>query len=283
MTEKKISKFEELLKLNVNDKVEKKKSGKTELTYLSWAFAVSEMEKAYPEWEYNILEFNGLPYQFDPNTGYLVWTEIRAGFKIKRMWLPVMDGSNKAMKDVVQEYFVKGWNDDPPTKKIVEAATMFDINKTIMRCLVKNIAMFGIGLYIYAGEDLPEGEEAEKPKKAKGSFGFSPDGDLANGEDMKEMQKKMNQDDFAGLKAIIENCGGIEELQTVWLDKKNVAIVNKLKKYDLKLHDMLIAAKDAMKKELTEAGLVAKLNGETLGMIANVAVEIFEEETKKGE
>jgi len=46
------SKFEELLKLNINDKVEKKKSGKTELTYLSWAFAVSEMEKAYPEWEY---------------------------------------------------------------------------------------------------------------------------------------------------------------------------------------------------------------------------------------
>jgi hypothetical protein len=152
----------------------------------------------------------------------------------------------------VQEYFVKGWNDAPPTKKTVEAATMFDINKTIMRCLVKNIAMFGIGLYIYAGEDLPEGEEVEKPKKAKGSFGFSPDGDLANGEDMKEMQKKMNQDDFAGLKTIIENCGGIEELQAAWLDKKNVAIVNKLKKYEPTLHDLLIQAKDAMKAELTK-------------------------------
>jgi hypothetical protein len=151
-----IRKFEELLKLNVNDKVEKKKSGKTELTYLSWAFAVAEMEKAYPEWEYSILEFNGLPYQFDSNTGYLVWTEIKAGGKTKKMWLPVMDGSNKAMKNVAQEYLVKGWNDAPPTKKTVEAATMFDINKTIMRCLVKNIAMFGIGLYIYSGEDLPE-------------------------------------------------------------------------------------------------------------------------------
>ena len=41
-------------------------------------------------------------------------------------------------------------------KKTVEPASMFDINKTIMRCLVKNIAMFGLGLYIYAGEDLPE-------------------------------------------------------------------------------------------------------------------------------
>lgn len=151
MTEvKKITKFEELLTLNVNDKIEKKKSGNAELTYLSWSFAVAEMEKAYPEWEYNILEFNGLPYQFDQNTGYLVWTEIKAGGKTKKMWLPVMDGSNKAMKDKPYEYTTKFG------KKYVEAVTMFDINKTIMRCLVKNIAMFGIGLYIYSGEDLPE-------------------------------------------------------------------------------------------------------------------------------
>jgi hypothetical protein len=53
--------------------------------------------------------------------------------------------------------------------KTVEAATTFDINKTIMRCLVKNLAMFGLGIYIYAGEDLPEGDSAsmkvEAPKK----------------------------------------------------------------------------------------------------------------------
>ena len=42
---------------------------------------------------------------------------------------------------------------------------MFDINKTIMRCLTKNLAMFGLGLYIYAGEDLPETEEDEKPQQ----------------------------------------------------------------------------------------------------------------------
>ena len=46
-------------------------------------------------------------------------------------------------------------------EKTVEAATMFDVNKAIMRCLVKNLAMFGLGLYIYAGEDLPEEEEKE--------------------------------------------------------------------------------------------------------------------------
>lgn len=165
---KELTKFETLLQLNVNGKVEKKKSGNTELTYLSWAFAVAEMEKAYPDWEYNILEFNGSPYQFDEKTGYMVWTEIKAGGKTKKMWLPVMDGANKAMSNVKQEYSVKGYNGAPPVKKFVEPATMFDINKTIMRCLVKNIAMFGIGLYIYAGEDLPEDGEnkaSETPKQ----------------------------------------------------------------------------------------------------------------------
>ena len=50
-------------------------------------------------------------------------------------------------------------------KKEVQAATMFDINKTIMRCLTKNLAMFGLGLYIYAGEDLPEDVEKNEEKK----------------------------------------------------------------------------------------------------------------------
>ena len=52
-------------------------------------------------------------------------------------------------------------------EKAVEKATMFDINKTIMRCLVKNIAMFGLGIYIYAGEDMPEGYEISKEEAEK--------------------------------------------------------------------------------------------------------------------
>jgi hypothetical protein len=78
------------------------------------------------------------------------------------MWLPVMDGANKAMKRTPYTY--KVWNRQTKqwTEKTVAAATMFDINKTIMRCLVKNLAMFGLGLYIYAGEDLPEGESEEQ-------------------------------------------------------------------------------------------------------------------------
>jgi hypothetical protein len=78
------------------------------------------------------------------------------------MWLPVMDGANKAMKKVAYEYKTKYG------PKQVEAATSFDINKTMMRCLVKNLAMFGLGIYIYAGEDLPETEMlVETPTETK--------------------------------------------------------------------------------------------------------------------
>lgn len=114
---------------------------------------------------------------------------------------------------------------------------------------------YGLQSLVNIGAEDDDGNKAaEKPKKepAKNAFGLSKDGDLASGAEMIETQKKMNQDDFAGLKAIIENCGGIEELQTIWADKKNVAIVNKLKKYELNLHDLLIQAKDTMKAELSK-------------------------------
>lgn len=65
------------------------------------------------------------------------------------MWLPVMDNRNEAMLDHDRQVKYKNYTVTVP------AATMFDINKTIMRCLVKNLAMFGLGLGIYAGEDLP--------------------------------------------------------------------------------------------------------------------------------
>ena len=147
--------FDELNAINVNDKTEKKKSGGTELTYLSWTWAWAEVKKRYPEAHYEIIMHNGLPYVYDENTGYMVFTTVTIDGITHMMWLPVMDGANKAMKNQPYTYATK-YNGE----KTVDAATMFDINKTIMRCLVKNLAMFGLGLYIYAGEDLPE--EAEK-------------------------------------------------------------------------------------------------------------------------
>ena len=153
--------FEELNAINVNDKTEKKKSGGTELTYLSWTWAWAEVKKRYPDAHYEIMMHDGLPYVYDENTGYMVFTTVTIDGISHMMWLPVMDGANKAMKSKPYTYSTK-YNGD----KTVEAATMFDVNKTIMRCLVKNLAMFGLGLYIYAGEDLPE-TEAEEQKTAQ--------------------------------------------------------------------------------------------------------------------
>lgn len=153
--------FEELNAINVNDKTEKKKSGSTELTYLSWTWAWAEVKKRYPDAHYEIMMHDGLPYVYDENTGYMVFTTVTIDGISHMMWLPVMDGANKAMKSKPYTYSTK-YNGE----KTVEAATMFDVNKTIMRCLVKNLAMFGLGLYIYAGEDLPE-TEAEEQKTAQ--------------------------------------------------------------------------------------------------------------------
>ena len=162
--EKKLqSVFKELVQVNVNDYIEQKNG----LNYLSWAFAVQEVCKRHDvDFDYEIEKFDrNLPYVYDEKTGYMVFTKVTLCGKTREMWLPVMDGANQAMKAEPYTYRVKKyeWNNETRKReflgnyeeKSVDAATMFDINKTIMRCLVKNLAMFGLGLYIYAGEDLP--------------------------------------------------------------------------------------------------------------------------------
>jgi hypothetical protein len=146
--------FEILNSINVNDKTEKKNG----LTYLSWAWALAEVLKVCPDMTFEVKKFDGLPYVYDEKTGYMVYTEVTVGGITREMWLPVMDGANKAM--LAEPYTYK---DRYGKEKTVDAASMFDINKTVMRCLTKNLAMFGLGLYIYAGEDLPE--EVKTPEQ----------------------------------------------------------------------------------------------------------------------
>lgn len=142
----------ELLSLNVNDHTAKK--GK--LTYLSWSWAMTEMLKAYPDMTYKIERTeDGKMYRGDPEVGYMVNTSVTAGGITREMWLPVMDYRNQT----------------------ILKPNIMEINKTIARCLTKNFAAFGLGLYIYAGEDLPEkrlskkedenDEEATKLKELK--------------------------------------------------------------------------------------------------------------------
>lgn len=153
---KELTAFERLCEIDCGSHTEKKNG----LTYLSWTWAWKEFKKAHPDAAYEIKHWDGKPYLFDESLGYMVETSMTAGGETHTMWLPVMNNANKAMKD--KPYEIKT---SSGKTIIVEAATMFDINTAIMRCLVKNIAMFGLGLYIYAGEDLPELSEATLAEK----------------------------------------------------------------------------------------------------------------------
>lgn len=131
--------FQVLSSINVNGHTEKKNG----LTYLSWAWAWAEIKKAYPDAIYTIYEnADGWCYHTDGRTAW-----VKTGVTIDGIeyieYLPVMDHRNKSI----------------PLKDI----TSFDVNKAIQRSLTKACARHGLGLYIYAGEDLPDGEAPEKP------------------------------------------------------------------------------------------------------------------------
>ena len=147
--------FEELYKINITDKVEQKEG----LNYLSWAWAWAEVKKIDEKANYEIKMFDGKPYLEDDNLGYMVMTSMTINDITHEMWLPVMNSKNKAMKNTEYQYTTKSGTYS------VEKASMFDVNKTLMRCLVKNIAMFGLGLILYTGEDLPEEELTEEMAK----------------------------------------------------------------------------------------------------------------------
>lgn len=137
--------FTTLYQVNVNDKVEKKNG----LSYVSWPFAWAEVKKRFPDATYCIYERDG---QYGPvnyfTDGRTCW--VKTGLTINGIEhieeLPVMDFKNKSIP--------------------YESVNSMDVNKAIQRSLTKAAARHGLGLYIYAGEDLPEGEE-EKPDPKK--------------------------------------------------------------------------------------------------------------------
>lgn len=132
--EKKQSVFQTLNEINVNEHTEKKNG----LTYLSWAWAWSKVKENFPDAFYTIYENkDGLNYHTDGRT---CW--VKTGVTINGLehieYLPVMDYRNASIA--------------------ADKVTSFDVNKAIQRSLTKAAARHGLGLYIYAGEDLPEAE-----------------------------------------------------------------------------------------------------------------------------
>ena len=134
--------FARLNQINVSEHIEKKGS----FSYLSWPYAVAQLRLADPAATWDVRRFEGLPY-LRSETGYFVEVAVTVQGVTLSQIHPVLDGKNQPIHE----------------------PTAFDINTSIQRCLVKAIALHGLGLYIYAGEDLPEGQRpatAAPPKVA---------------------------------------------------------------------------------------------------------------------
>lgn len=172
--EKKKSVFETLNAINVNGHTEKKNG----LTYLSWAWAWAKVKENYPDSFFTIYENpEGLIYFHDGRTAW-----VKTGVTIEGQelieYLPVMDYNNRSLT--------------------IDRITSFDVNKAIQRSLTKACARHGLGLYIYAGEDLPEAEQAQQAKP--------------------KAEPKPQIDDAALTAAIDEamSASSVDELQKVW-------------------------------------------------------------------
>jgi hypothetical protein len=128
--------FARLNQINVSEHIERK----GDFAYLSWPYAVAQLRLADPAASWEVRRFDGLPY-LRTETGYFVEVAVTVeGITLSQIH-PVLDSKNRPLAE----------------------PTAFDINTSIQRCLVKSIALHGLGLYIYAGEDLPNGEEVPKP------------------------------------------------------------------------------------------------------------------------
>ena len=147
MSEKKNDIFNTLFAVNVEDHVEEKNG----LKYLAWAFAWAEVKKVYPRSFYTIYEnADGRNYFDDGRTCWVKTgvTVVDGDYSLEHIeYLPVMDYKNASI----------------PKEKV----TSFDVNKSIQRSLTKACARHGLGLYIYAGEDLPEEEQQKKEDEKK--------------------------------------------------------------------------------------------------------------------
>ena len=145
--------FSVLNGINVNDKTEKKNG----LTYLSWAWAWGEVKKLFPDATYTIYENDrGWNYHTDGKT---CW--VKTGVTVNGIehieYLPVMDFKNRSIP--------------------ADSVTSFDVNKAIQRSLTKALARHGLGLYIYAGEDLPEEEKNASDEVQKPGCSIPPESD----------------------------------------------------------------------------------------------------------
>jgi hypothetical protein len=219
----------DLLKLNVNEHVEKKQN----LSYLSWAWAWAEALKADPAATFEVKTFKHDAYTEVPymavNGTAMVWVTVTLFSKPMTCFLPVMNHRNQPIQ-----------NPDS-----------FQVNTAIMRCMTKGLALHGLGLYIYAGEDLPEDSQKEEvaPVTVK----------AVNAERNTIADVEVNTGD-ADANAVLfadsmihytDHCKEAKDLNSYW--KANQTQLDSLKKTHLDLYDKVRNRFAELKKQLTES------------------------------
>jgi hypothetical protein len=215
----------DLLKLNVNDHVEKKQN----LSYLSWAWAWAEALKADPAATFEVKTFprehySEVPYM-EINGTAMVWVTVTIFGKPMTCFLPVMNHRNQPIQ-----------NPDA-----------FQVNTAIMRCMTKGLALHGLGLYIYAGEDLPQVEETA-PVIVKA---VTPDGTATVDVQVDTGQADANAQLFAeGMMTYTNHCTDVKGLNSYW--KANQGQLDALKVSHPDLYGQIRNRFAELKKQLTE-------------------------------
>jgi hypothetical protein len=186
----------DLMKLNVNEHTEKKNG----LTYLSWAWAWAEALKADPTAAFWVQVFDGKPYMDVNGTG-MVWVTVKMLEQERTCMLPVMDYKNRP----------------------IPSPDAFQVNTAIMRCMTKCLSLFGLGLYIYSGEDTPPSIDDVKPVTIMPIVdGLTAEMEVNTGDDDK------NENLFAeSMIHYTTICKDIDSLNSYW--KANQAQLTRLK------------------------------------------------------
>jgi hypothetical protein len=191
--------IEKLLQTNVNGHTEKKNN----LTYLSWAWAWAEALKADPAASYKVEMFGDKCYM-EINGTAMVWVTVTLFGKPMTCQLPVMDGANKSIP-------LKGYTaTNKYGKEYRVECDSFAVNTAIMRCMTKALSLHGLGLYIYAGEDLPE--EGDVPKKGPAPV-ISPRSGI--GDDLPAEVKEFLQELASSITGLVEVGQAVDALAMI--------------------------------------------------------------------
>ena len=207
--------FDALYEMNLGDKVEKKDG----LSYLTWSEAWKAFKEIYPSATFRVLPNpdTKLPYFVDSQIGIMVFTEVTADDMTQQCFLPVLNSSMKPMRLEAYNYTVYDKQNKRQIEKTCEAASMFDINKTIMRCLVKNLALYGVGLKLYQGEDIP----CENSYDAADNAADSKKTTTRRARTVAAPQPAPVIDRFAGIKNAINGTKDTDALLDLYLQHKN--------------------------------------------------------------